>query len=102
MHLTESGSNGPLFRVVLLVGKENKTEHELVPTYPPWVVEIIVWVITWKWYIVTKDLVRVYYLNVDFDTDFCHKLRQSIFTTNITKCFKKTLLHNSETGLNDV
>lgn len=48
MQLTASGRNGPLFRVVLPVGKENKTAHELVPTHHPRVAEMIVWVMTWK------------------------------------------------------
>ena len=47
MQLTATGRNGPLSRVVLPVGKENKTDHELAPTHPPRVVERIVWVMTW-------------------------------------------------------
>lgn len=73
MQLMASGHNGPLFRVALLVGKENKTGHELVPTHLPRVAGMIVWAVTWKQSIVTKDRVQVCYPNVDFDLAFCHK-----------------------------
>ena len=58
MQLTASGLNGPLFHVVLLVVKENKTGHELVPAHLPPVAEMIVWVVTWKQSIVTKERVQ--------------------------------------------
>lgn len=73
MQLTASGLNGPLFHVVLLVVKENKTGHELVPAHLPPVAEMIVWVVTWKQSIVTKERVQVCYPNVEFDLAFCHK-----------------------------
>ena len=49
LQLTVNGLRGLIFLgVVLLVGKENKSEHEHVPTHLPLVAELIARDLPWK------------------------------------------------------
>ena len=84
MQLTASGLNGALFHAVLLVVKENKTGHELAPAHLPRVAEMIVWAVTWKQSIVTKERVQVCSLMLNLISLFAIDNYKDIIFTSTT------------------